>query len=49
MFATGVNIGLAEWIIYDTCLVHFYSHFRICAAKESKIEDESGARIHSQF
>ena len=23
MFATGVTVGLAEWIIDDTCLVHF--------------------------
>ena len=23
MFATGVTMGLAEWIIDDTCLVYF--------------------------
>ena len=25
MFATGVTMGLAEWIIYDTCLVDVVS------------------------
>ena len=25
MFATGVTMGLAEWIIDDTCLVVFVS------------------------
>ena len=25
MFATGVTVGLAEWIIDDTCLVFIYS------------------------
>ena len=24
MFATGETVGLAEWIIHDTCLVLFY-------------------------
>ena len=24
MFATGEPVGLAEWIIDDTCLVHVY-------------------------
>ena len=24
MFTTGENVGLAEWIIDDTCLVTFY-------------------------
>ena len=26
MFDTGVTMGLAEWIIDDTCLVYFYLH-----------------------
>ena len=24
MFATGETVGLAEWIIYDICLVYVY-------------------------
>ena len=28
MFATGVTMGLAEWIIDDTCLVEFYFVFK---------------------
>ena len=30
MFATGETVGLAEWIIDDTCLVYYnYENFEI--------------------
>ena len=38
MFATGVTMGLAKWIIDDTCLVISFSwtYFNILEAKQQK-------------
>ena len=33
MFATGETVGLAEWIIDDTCLVKIYLNMLLVALK----------------
>ena len=36
MFATGVTMGLAKWIIDDTCLVIYYVCILFHCLRESK-------------
>ena len=45
MFATDETVGLAEWIIYDTCLVFYISvrvpHFQVASGITISMTDES--------
>ena len=45
MFATGVTMGLAEWIIEDTCLANLNLGFK----KNSKICSGHVVRSDSSF
>ena len=37
MFATGETVGLAEWIIDDTCLVYFAFIFKCSVLKSGNL------------
>ena len=56
MFATGVTMGLAEWIIDDTCLVYIklerkklYGYLSLLSADfETDVFQAKGEKIESQ-